>query len=451
MALSSDCRAKSVVALSESPLFHYQYSSICDAIAHLSKDALSLAKVQDVIQALCLPYVKKQAVTHFQTDGVNLFRQHSPCLEGRHYVYKANNVIPGNKPLGIGYSYSFVNWADLPHSWSLPFGVNRVGATDHVVSMGARQITQIAQSDAFKETLVVNTCDSSYGCARYLSPTQGVANLVSLTRLRYGKKVYCKAASEPTGGAPAIYGAVAYLTQSTRIQTSLVKGKIYTKEQVCLYDGEPCAYLQLEETTNRGKKLRIELRRYSSCLMRSKPGFSMKETVFDVVAVKVLDAQTGQRFFGHDLFIGVCGQCRSSLSLLAVFKSYRHRFDLEVSNRFQKQCLLLDSFQTPVVSHLDNWVLVVGLAMWLLYISSGEVDACAKKWQKYSDKVVGEGGLKTASQTRKGAERLFCGFDSKPFLPGKYQKGLGRKKGATQVRRPRYLVVKKGRKVPKRE
>ena len=174
MALSSDCTAKSVVGLSESPLFHYQYSSICDAIAHLSKDAASLATVQSTVQELCLPYFKKQKVNHFQTDGVSLFRQHSPCLEGRQYVYKANTVIPGNKPLGIGYSYSFVNAADLPHSWSLPFSVNRVGLTDNIVSMGADQIAQICKSEAFKDTVVVNSCDSGYGCSRYLSPSQKV-------------------------------------------------------------------------------------------------------------------------------------------------------------------------------------------------------------------------------------------------------------------------------------
>jgi hypothetical protein len=403
-----------------------------------------------MVQALCLPYLKKQNVNHFQTDGVSLFRQHSPCLEGRQYVYKANTVIPGNNPLGIGYSYWFVNAADLPHSWSVPFSVNRVGLTDHVISIGAHQIAQICKSEAFKDTVVVTTCDSSYGCSRYLSPSQKVANLISLTRLRYGNKVYPQAPLGATGGAPQIYGEVAYLTHSTQTKTGVVKGEAYAKHQVSLYDGEATEYVRFEETTKRGKKLTIELRRYANYMMRSKHGFSMKETVFDVVAVRVYHSATGQRVFGHDLFMGVAGGQRSSMSLPEVFTAFRHRFDLEVSNRFEKQCLFLESFQTPDVSHLDNWVLVVQMAMWLLYVSSNEVGHSSKKWQTYSEPVVREDRLKTASQTKKGAERLFCSFDNRPFLPGKYKKGLGRKKGKTQPKRVRFSVVKKDKKAAKR-
>lgn len=160
---------------------------------------------------------------------------------------------------------------------------------------------------------------------------------------------------------------------------------------------------------------------------------------------------TGQRVFGHDLFMGVAGGQRSSMSLQEVFRAFRHRFDLEVSNRFQKQCLFLESFQTPDVSPLDNWVLVVQMAMWLLYISSGDVGHSSKKWQTYSEPVVGEDRLKTASQTKKGAERFFCSFDSRPFLPGKYKKGLGRKRGETQPKRVRFSVVKKGKRAIKRD
>ncbi len=37
MALASFKSAKSVVGLSESPVFHYQFSSICDAISNLAR------------------------------------------------------------------------------------------------------------------------------------------------------------------------------------------------------------------------------------------------------------------------------------------------------------------------------------------------------------------------------------------------------------------------------
>lgn len=116
------------------------------------------------------------------------------------------------------------------------------------------------------------------------------------------------------------------------------------------------------------------------------------------------------------------------MSLQEVFTAFRHRFDLEVSNRFEKQCLFLESFQTPDVSHLDNWVLVVQMAMWLLYISSGDVGHSSKKWQTYSEPVVGEDRLKTASQTKKEAERFFVVSIAGRFYRGSTKKGWGEKK-----------------------
>lgn len=123
---------------------------------------------------------------------------------------------------------------------------------------------------------------------------------------------------------------------------------------------------------------------------------------------------------------------------------FRHRFDLEVTNRLLKQNLKLQKYQTPDVQHLDNWMLVVQQAIWLLFAASPEVAQVSAKWQKYAERVVPEGVRKTAAQTHKASERLFLTFAKEPFMPQKCEKGVGRRVGAKQTKRASYQVVKKG-------
>ena len=60
------------------------------------------------------------------------------------------------------------------------------------------------------------------------------------------------------------------------------------------------------------------------------------------------------------------------LSAEQIYWSYRNRYDIEHFFRFGKQRLLLDKYQTPDEEHLQNWMEVVNLAYWLLYIRKEE-------------------------------------------------------------------------------
>ena len=108
-----------------------------------------------------------------------------------------------------------------------------------------------------------------------------------------------------------------------------------------------------------------------------------------------------------------------------------------------KQELFLQAYQTPEKEHLENWLLAAQTALWLLYEASDEVAEVSKKWQKYSEPKVLKGEKRTASQTKKGAERLFLSFAAEAFMPQKCEKGVGRRKGEKQVKRAEYKVAKK--------
>ncbi len=271
---------------------------------------------------------------------------------------------------------------------------------------------------------------------------------MNVLRLRHGNKIYVAEEGPATGGAPQLYGAKYYLIESTREKKYARKEKSYVVKQTSLYDKEADEETVLYRRTKRGKELRLELKRWRGLKMRTKQGHSMKAVEFDVMALRVLAKETGQRVFRHDVFAALVGEERGSLSLAECAEVFYHRFDLAVTNRLMKQKLFLEGYQTPDVQHLDNWNVLVQEALWLLWAASGEVGCGCEKWQQYSAPKEERGGRKTAAATRKGLGELMMSFVREPFLAKKCQKGKGRQKGAKQAKRKQYQVVKKwGREV----
>jgi hypothetical protein len=373
---------------------------------------------------------------------VNLFRQYSPCLKGRQYRRRANQVIAGNQPLGIGFGLSFVNLADFQSSWSLPYSVQRIGEHEDEILVAVEQIKRICESEEFLESLQINACDSSYGVAKYIAKVNSISNLVNVIRLRHGNKVD-ESDYQETGGAPQIYGQQYYLIEASGWKEYRTKKKITRKYLTSIYEKQADEFAEIEKETKKGKPLRIELRRWKGMKMRSKQGNSMKEVEFDIVGIRVFHRETGERIFKQDVFAAVVGERREELSIEEIAEVFYHRFDLEVTNRFLKQNLFLESYQTPDVQHLDNWTVLAQEAMWLLWSASEEVENICEKWQQYSSPKVAKGGRQTPSQTRKGMERLLLTFEQEAYLPKKCKKGRGREKGQKCEPRKRYQVVKK--------
>ena len=450
MALASFKAAKSVVQLSESPVFHFQFSSISDAVTNFARTAADWFERRQSLQKLFLKYFQWKAIIDWQSDGVSLFREHSKCLKDLQFVHKANTVIRGNKPVGIGYPLLFINLADFANRWSLPFEVEIAGKDTDYVSLAAEKFKVLCEREEFREVLNINTADASFSCPKYLSPTSKIKNLVSITRLRHGKKV-CFAERRATRGAPQIYGEDWYLREASGDWSQKRKDETITKYQRSIYEKEPNEQTVVFTKTKKDRELRIEIRRWNEMLMHSSDGFSMKEAEFDLVSFRVLDVKTGDRVFKEDVFVSVLGVGRKRLSLKEVYERFRRRFDLEVTNRFLKQEMFLEAFQTPQKENVENWVLTAQTAMWLLYEASDEVERVSAKWQKYGEPKIKEGEKRTPSQTKKGAERLFLTFEKEPYLPKKCEKGVGRRKGEKQVKRVEYKVEKMAKAVKRRE
>ena len=154
--------------------------------------------------------------------------------------------------------------------------------------------------------------------------------------------------------------------------------------------------------------------------MRGTREYKMEKHPFDLVSVTCVDKQTGALLFKRPMFLSCWGNNRLSYSCKDIHNDYLHRYDIEVHNRFIKQSLLMDKYQTSKIEHLDAWIWGVQLTYWLLYIASDEVEIYINEWEKYLPEVKRareNSARKSVAITRKGTKALFSTFDLKPFKP----------------------------------
>lgn len=458
MALASYSPAHSITQLSESPAYHYQYSSIADAIHALARDSTHYKQVLETLQKLWLSALPTSRIDgptapiiRLNSDTTPLGKPFSPCLAQRTFIHVPNSVIATNKPISIGYNLSCVTM-QAPSNWQLPLSMQRVATDQTPVQTVVAQLTQLFQQVDWglcSASLVINRLDRAYGQAAYLAPSHTHANLVNIVRLRQGQKVWQPAPRAQTGGRPAIYALQPhYLLAQSRTQTYRRKGQVFHKEQPSLFACRPDEQLTLGQYTTQKRKLRLELYRWKGLLFRSKNGHQMSDKPLDIVAIRTYDALTGELVYEQPMFMGICGSLKDQLSLGQIMEEYQGRYGIEPFFRFSKQNLFLAAFQTPCVQHLDNFLLVLQTAVWLLYRVAHDGHHQPAKWRSYLASGSSLGGILTLSESYHAAQRLFLSFDLGSFRPQIYRKGTGRVKGQKQPVRVRYKVVRKAKKAP---
>lgn len=476
MSLSSQTTARSVVELSESELFHYHYSNIPKILADIAWDESSFLSLNQKTRSLLshyLPSVREEEGVKFYgmtTDVTKILKPHSPTLKGRGYVPIANNVISTNKAIGVGFriSMTHLNAFDKGEAhWCPPLSIKRMSVQEDSLVVGIEQIKSLLADPIlpFGENLVLHKADNAYGCAAFLAPLYDLENLVNLVRLRPSSKVYSSTLNDQTGGAPQIYGEKWYLSEQTGNKTYHKKGKSYVVWQQSIMDLKADDSLEISLVLKNKRQVILCLHRWNDIKIRSKDGHNMKDKPLDLVRVTVKDAKTNQKVFIRPLFIAVSGQRKDQIPTALVQTQYQERCDVEGFYRFGKHSMLLDKLQTPDLQHLDNWLLVFSLAIWLLFTARNATTLNPKTWEKYLpinkivDKEFNELNeidhivkpVLTLAQTRKAAKTLLLTFDKTPFLPQKCIKAKGRQLGDIQPKRTLFKIVKKIKKMTKKD
>ena len=460
MGLASQQDANSPTAISLSRCYHYQYSSISDAINALHEESRyaegdrqqARLELEHKLLSLKKDYLAKPFGKFYllNTDSSSLIRPHSPTLPERSHVYVANNRVKGNRPVDIGYSISVVGLAArrplygaAEGAWNLPLSIRRLGVNSQGHRFAARQVGDLLNNEQlpFGQHLTVNASDRYYGSPEYIAPLYEQPNLVNTIRLANNRAVWKaltdqelkqrRADNADNRGANAVYG-----------------------EKYKLSEVEQWELPADEETTfgvalANGRRVLVQVQAWDNMMIRTKRGMNMKDKPFRLASVRLLDPETNEPIFKRRMWLGVWGQRAGEMSLEELYWAYRQRFDVEHFLRFGKQGLLMDSFQTPDVEHLDNWMEIVSLAYWLLWVAKEEAKPIVHKWQQYEKRYkqrLGHGLPASPSEVRRYIEFIILSFDQEPFFPKVQIKSKGRQEGDIQPKRKLYKVVRKGKK-----
>lgn len=384
------------------------------------------------------------------TDISPIFCPHSPTLPNRRYAYKANNKITGNKPVGIGYEFSCVGvshrsmlYGISEAPWNLPLSMKLVPFEENKNTFTAQQINDLLNNKElpFGKDLTVNALDSNYASPEYIADTYSQENLVNVIRIASNRNIWKslgdveraerKKSNKDPRGANAIYGEKCKLNQVDEWNLAC--------DEVNKFGIK----------TAKGKKYIVKLSAWENMMLRSKRGKNMKDKTMRLIRGELLDPETEQPVFKRPIWLGVWGKRSKDLSNEEIFWCYRNRFDIEHFFRFGKQKLLLDKLQTPDEEHLQNWLEVVSLAYWLLWLGRKESTHDTLKWRKYGKTIKKRKEYDlypSPSQVQGQMERIILGFEQEPFLPKLQIKGKGRKPGQVLPKRERYFVRKKKKK-----
>lgn len=382
------------------------------------------------------------------TDITPLVCPYSPTLPERRYVYKPNNQIKGNRPVSIGYELSTIGlscrepvYGISKPSWNPPMSMQLVPYGMNKNSFTARQVNELLNNKNLPiyGSLTVNALDSNYSSPEYISGTNGQDNLINIIRLASNRNVWKQLSREEiesnrnenkdNRGANRIYGAVFNLGKVDQ------GGSRESNEQ-----------FKFGIKLAKGKKALVEVDIWEDMLLRSKRGHNMKDKPFRLVRIQLLDAETGEPIFKKKMWLGVWGKRRKEITGEEVYWAYRNRYDIEHFFRFGKQKLLLDKFQTPDEEHLQNWMEIVSLSYWLLFVGREEATHTCRKWQKYDKNYKNRVAYNinpTPSQVQLQMARIILGFEQRAFLPKVKIKGKGRAQGALFEKRKQYPVLKK--------
>lgn len=440
-ALLSNTTVQSVVALSLSPFFRRQYSSITDAIdatipPHI--DATTARRQQELkLARLIGPYLpapQKRPFWLFALDATPCPRRFARTLTERGFVYQPN-AIKGNKPVTIGHQYEALTLlperATLggPH-WVVPLMIRRIAIDETENQVSAEMLNTVLRDDQlpFHGDFLVAVEDSKHSVVNHLGRLFPNDDLVVITRSRSNRvyyRVYQADPAQPRGrGAPKRYG-----------------------ERFDLKDpstwGNPDETCQFSHTNQRGRTYTVQIKAWRNLIMHGTREYRMWDKPFTLLRVQLL-GEDGQPVFKRPMWLIVIGKRRHELSLKVIWHAYRQRYDAEHFFRFGKQRLLFTSYQTPDTEHEETWIQLVQIAYTELWLMRHIAQARPNPRERYLPQTPA--GETTPSQVQRDAERILSliGTPAKPPKPR--GNSPGRAAGTHMPRRKRHPVVKKGKK-----
>jgi len=362
MALGSEVDASNPTSLSNSPFFQYHYSNISKVMKEIGLKLTSSEKRQFKrgFYTILKDYIPENEVYKISSDYTTIRKPDSLTLANRGFVNIPNNRISKNASIDVGYYISCVNLGlyDEAHpvSWSLPLDSQLIDLEEDKMEFAANQLADLMRQIDLpfgKSAKVVNVADSGYSVPDYICPLlESFDNLLLITRLRHGIKVYSPYTGEQSGkGRAKTYADQPHYLQvgHTRRCYNPKTKEHFDKTVRSIFDLPTSEEEEYEILTRRGRQLIVKLYRWNDLLLRGTRQFAMHDKPFDLVCVRFIDKKTGELVFKKDMYLSLWGKQRRTHGTQETQIDYKYRFDIEGHNRFMKQQLLADKYQTPDV------------------------------------------------------------------------------------------------------
>ncbi len=446
-ALGSNTTAQSVVQLSLSPLFRPSYSTLFKSIAdyfqpeNAETSADERRKQEQKIMRLIMPHLphpEKQKFWVLGVDATPWKRQFSSTLSDRGYVYYPN-AIKGNKPVTIGHQFSLL--ALLPRksemyapAWLLPLSLRRINTDEDKEMVGAEQVDMLMEDpqSPIGNDSVLLVADTAYSKPRYLHSNGKHDNLVTIARARSNRVLYRVFVPDNDGG-------------NSQGHPRWFGDRFDLKDDTTWHDADE--EIWTEHTSRRGKKYKVQLKRWDEMSMRGKRDVPMHKHPFTLVSVRLFDEE-GSLAFKRPMWLLVVGKRRTEPTLLEIYKTYQQRYDVEHFFRFGKQRMLMDKYQTAEVEREESWAHLVMLSYFQLWLSRALAERWPYPWERYlpAVKIAVE---TTPSLVQRDFGRIIQEIGTPAEPPKPNINDLGREKGTKLPRRPRKPVVYKDKKEAK--
>ena len=434
-SISGRQTAQSGAELSLEIPFERRYSSLYRAVDKFFHGTSSERQRKGLeragILAPVLPNPERYPFHIIGIDATPAPRPYAKTLPDRGIVH-CPNPAPGNKPIGVGHSYSVT--ALLPEResgtppWVVPLICTRIPTSETAIEVGVKQLKGLLESKdlPFHEQLTVNVADAGYSTARYLSVIGAYGNNVVVARLAGNRKLYRMISDAPgrSGrGHPKWFGEVFDLKDETTW-------------------GKPDEEVITEIITRKGTVLQVKIERWNNLLMRGKKDAPMHNRPFDLVRCRVFNDK-GELVFKRPLWLTVLGSRRGEISTEHVYEAYRRRYDLEHFFRFGKNKLLLDRFRTSTVEHEENWWELCCLAYTHLWLAASLSEKIPRPWEKYKPEFRNR-TIPGPAQVQRDFVRIIRAIGTPAVSPKPRGNSPGRKKGHLQARRiPRTVIYKR--------
>jgi hypothetical protein len=400
-ALTSAPVVESPVAISESPLFRRNFSSVYDFLKH---GLINQAQLRRTLYR-CQPEAM-ESIAGYEVYAVDCTEDEHPeadTLPDRHQSRKGKFA-----PKIIGHRYSWVaRLGQWRTSWCLPQDVQRVTTSTTDSQIAAEQVQELDQRS---DRLKVLVADSLYGNDRFLSIFLVVTTVFALVRLRSNRVLYEEPLPhEGKRGRPRKHGAKFKLKEPSRIPD------------------------QYELFALLGQTVRLQA-------WHNLHFYRLPFLVGMVLRVEFLRAN-GTLRYQRPLYLFWTGP--TTLPLSALCQMYLWRFAIEHMFRFLKQHMGLSASRSPALSHNSRWMWCCALAYTQLALMRHAVADQRPPW--HPRQVRSQPKPMTPRQVQRVALPflLALGTPAQPTQPA--GKGSGRLPGYQPKPRQRHPVVKKGK------